>query len=160
MWGWNRPTKESLQGHKWVKIRGQWFKIRRINPLMDFPSGKMPQIFSSTPPGIKTRLDNPPADLAKKYQEDMYAVIEAGVLDPQIVPVSKREDGITAEDVFRIPEVGIELYMEIIEHSLLRMRGLSRIFFWLARTRLRYTLWRLGMGGLHMKSLFRERVSA
>ena len=54
-----------------------------------------------------------------------------------------KEPGITAEDLFRDPEMGGRLYAAIMEHSLVRLRGMKKVFFWPAILRGRWTLYRL-----------------
>jgi hypothetical protein len=123
--------KEKLQGHKVVKVCGSKFVIRRINPIMDFPADKMPQIFTSFKSERKT--DKTPYS-ATTILEQMIRVIEAGVVSPELVPVGKadkrgKEDGITAEDLFRDEETGVKLFQEIMLHSLNHYRGLKGVFF-------------------------------
>lgn len=110
---------------------GFTFTIRRVSPLIDFDPDRMPQIFSA---GMSRRKVND--DKEKKLHEtevrrildDMAAVIEAGVVEPVLVPVGKgekkgREDGITVDDIMRFDDVAHGLYTEIISLSLSKFRG-------------------------------------
>ena len=123
--------KDKLQGHKVIKVCGQKFTIRKINPIMDFPADKMPQIFTSFKSERKTEKS---AFSATAIMEQMMRVIEAGVVYPPLVPIGKgdkhgKEDGITAEDLFRDEESGVKLFQEIMLHSLNRFRGVKGVFF-------------------------------
>lgn len=123
--------KEQLQGHKVIKVCGQKFTIRKINPLIDFPADKMPQIFTTFKSERKTDKS---AYSPAAIMEQMLRVIEAGVVTPPLVPVGKgdkrgKEDGLTAEDIFRDEETGVKLFQEIMLHSLNRYRGLKGLFF-------------------------------
>ncbi len=130
-----QKLKEKLADIKKIRVGGMKFTIKRINPLIDFTSDKMPQIFTDILTNRKEDINKTktPADLIRA-QSDMYAVIEAGVIAPPLVPIGAndqrgKEDGITVEDLFRDPEIGYGLYMEILNHSLNRFRGLKRVFF-------------------------------
>lgn len=123
--------KEKLQGHKVVKVCGQKFVIRKINPIIDFPADKMPQIFTSFKSERKTEK-SPYSPQA--LMEQMIRVIEAGVVSPELVPIGKgekrgKEAGITAEDLFRDEEVGVKLFQEIMLHALNKYRGIKGVFF-------------------------------
>ena len=133
MWPFStEPTKEALQGHKTIQIGGFVFKIRKINPLADFPSNRIPQIFSSF---ISKRKVDPAKKVfteaeTRKIQDDVYGVVKAGLVEPKIDPPK----GMAVEDLFRYEEIGTKLYLEIIAHSLNRFRGLKG-FFTLAKIR-------------------------
>jgi hypothetical protein len=130
MWPFGRnPTKAELQAHRVVKVGGYTFTIRRVSPLLDFEPDRMPQIFSATVSRRKVREDKTP-DISetRRIIEDMVAVIEAGVVKPALVRSGKgaargAEDGITAEDIIRWEDIGVQLYQEIIAHSLSKYRG-------------------------------------
>lgn len=145
------PTKDGLQGIKTIYVEGQKFKIRRLNPLLDFDFNKIPQIFSASF-GFKSPTIEQTSEAAIRHiHEDMLSVVAAGVVEPKLVSIGKGEDkgaesGITIQDLFRIPEIGHSLYLAILEHSLIRLRGLKRLFFYLAKLRLSYILWQLGTG--------------
>ena len=75
MWFDHKAEKWRLAGYKRIKVNGQIFTIRKINPLLDFKSDSMPQIFTSF---ISRRKVEPHTDPAKA-QADMMNVIEAGL---------------------------------------------------------------------------------
>lgn len=133
MWPFKiEPTKEALQGIKTIQIGGFVFKIKKINPLADFPSGKIPQLFSSFISRRKVDHEKKVFTEAetRKIQDDVYAVVKAGLVEPKINPPK----GLAVEDLFRYEEIGTKLYLEIIAHSLNRFRGLKG-FFTLAKIR-------------------------
>ena len=130
-------TKEALLGYKKIKINGWKFIIKKINPLADFTSENMPQIFTSF---ISKRKPTEPLlneATLKKMEEDMKVVIEAGLVEPKLSPRNKSNEGITVDDLFRDYQTAADLYKEIFIHSLNRFRGIKGLFFCL---RLRYTL--------------------
>jgi len=123
--------KEKCQGHKVIKVCGMKFTIRKINPLIDFPADKMPQIFTSFKSERKT---NKSPFSPQALMEQMIRVIEAGVVEPQLVPIAKgdkrgKEDGLTAEDIFRDEEMAVKLFQEIMLHTLNKYRGVKGVFF-------------------------------
>lgn len=127
--------KNKLQDLKKVKVSGMRFTIRKISPLLDFPLDKMPQIFTDFMSRRKVDKNAvlSPAELLKS-QQDIYSIIQAGVVDPKLEPIGigekrGKENGITVEDLFRDPDIGYGLYNEIMTHSLLRFRGLKSVFF-------------------------------
>jgi hypothetical protein len=137
MWFRRTPTIEKLRDYKRVRVCGMAFTIRRINPLVDFPDGKMPMIFTS----FISRRKVDPAELATPEKlaalhADMGAVIMAGVVDPPIVPAEKSAAGITVVDLFRIAELGYKLYFEVMNHSLNQFSGWRRLFFSIKTRRL------------------------
>ena len=148
MWPFaRRPDKNRLLGRRRLNICGMRFVIRKINPLLDFPADKLPSIFTVN---RATPAHNNNPNILKKWQEDMAAVVQAVVVEPELVPVGKgeqrgKESGITVDDLFRDPEIGATLYREIIEHSLERFRGLSGLFFSTATRFLRWMRWRRDM---------------
>lgn len=142
--------KRRLLDCKRLKICGMRFTIKRINPLIDFPVDRIPQIFTDYMSRRKGEVPPTASDLAKMQQET-YAVIEAAVIEPILVPIGQgeahgRENGITVEDLFRDPEIGFKLYSEIINHSLLRFRGLKGLFFSIKAKYLAYIQWRKSLG--------------
>lgn len=135
MWPFKRRDPyEQLKGLKKIKIRGMGFTIKKLNPFLDFTTETMPQIFTDFASVKKPLPENNPA-VTKKYQEDMYSIIKAGVVEP---PLTK--DGISVEDLFRDPSIGIRLYQEILNHSLNQFRGLKKLFFSI-RIKLIYLTW-------------------
>lgn len=138
MWPFSRrPTKEWLQAHRRVVVCGQRFVIRRISPLSDFDGASMPQIFTDTTRGQKPDLSIPA--VAKRVRQDMYAVVQAGVVDPPLAGPGK--PGLNVEDVFRDEEVGTKLYLRILEHSLFRLRPWQIPFFFLGKLLVRCIMW-------------------
>ena len=132
------PTKETLQGRKAVTVCGSKFVIRRINPLLDFPMERMPQVFTSFVSKRK-QAETLPQD-QKKILEEMRLVVEAGLVDPELVPRGK--EGITVEDIFRDTDCGVRLYWEILWHSMYRLKGLKGVFFSIGKRLLLSTLLR------------------
>lgn len=135
--------KEKLQGSKTIKVCTSRFTIRRINPLLDFGLEHMPQVFTSFQSARKT--DKSPYD-PKAIVEQMMRVVEAGVVEPPLVPVGKgdkrgHEDGLTVEDLFRDEECGFKLYSEIMLHSLNKFSGLKKVFFSLKMRLLWFIAW-------------------
>ena len=150
MWRWLSPfsrrlAKGDLEDVKTIWVNSFKFKIRKINPLLDFPSDKMPQIFTDFT-SRRQRKEEPGIDQARRQQRDMYTMIEAGLVDPKLVPIGLgekrgKEDGLTVEDVFRDADVGAKLYFEILAHSLCRFRGMKGVFFSTLLKRRLYTAW-------------------
>lgn len=135
-----RPTAAELRGEKRIVVRGMRFTIRRINPLLDFHSSKMPQIYTE----ISTSRLPPSTPMdPTKLQAECFDVIRAGVVDPEIGGPGAK-DKIAVEDLFRDPAVGADLYFEIIQHSLSRFKGVQRLFFSIATRFWRWTLYANG----------------
>lgn len=130
-----QKLKERLQDLKKVKIHGMNFTIKRLNPLIDFSVDDMPQIFTDV---LSHRKEDPEktrttAELIKMHK-DMFSIIEVGVVEPKLVPIGigearGKENGITAEDLFRDPDIGYGVYVAILDHSLNRFRGIKKLFF-------------------------------
>jgi hypothetical protein len=126
-----KKVRERLHSVKTVKICGNRFRIRKINPLLDFELSDMPQIFTSYVSRRKQEPESSSADPAK-VQRQIMNVVKAGLISVNNIPVSDNDgekDVITIEDVFRDPEVSNRLYVEIILHSLNKFRGLKGVFF-------------------------------
>lgn len=135
MFDWFKPNKDKLLNYKSVRINGSWFKIRPVIPLQDFTPDKMPQIFTDfTRNNYVPDFSNPAA--LKKLNEDMMAVVKAGLVSP-----NEKEDGITVHDLFRDQELGYKLYLSVLEHSLLKFKGIQKCFFLAVKTLLRFTIW-------------------
>lgn len=137
-------TKAELQGHKAVKIDGQKFVIRKINPIMDFQPDNMPQIFTA----LNSRRDISKATDPKVMLDQMMRIVEAALISPDLVPIGKgdkrgKEDGLTIEDIFRDQEVGAKLFTEVMIHALDRFKGIKSLFFSL-RNRLSFWIASLG----------------
>lgn len=134
MWPFDKKVdKKALQQVKAVKVQGWQFRIKRINPLLDFTASNMPQIFSDFVSRRKP-TEMTPLEAYKKSREDMESVIVAGVVEPKIVPAFKgvdrgKEEDITVDDLFRVPDLAQELYWEILAHSMNRFGGLRGVFF-------------------------------
>jgi hypothetical protein len=130
--------KSELLGYKTIKIGHMKFTIKRINPILDFPIGHMPQIFTA----FTSRRDNSKAIDPRVVMEQMMRVVEAGTVSPEFVPVGigdkkGKEVGVTVDDLFHDSELGAKLFTEIIFHSLNQHRGLKSLFFSL-KNRLRF----------------------
>lgn len=152
MWPFGRSaTLEEVRGHKTVKVNGMKFTIRRLNPLVDFPTDKIPQIFTS----FKTRRPDVASDSPeslRRAQEDMYNTLRAGLVDPPLVQEEAKE-GMKASDLFRDPTMGPKLFIEIVSHSLTVFRGLKGLFFFHKTKYWLWTLWLKDMGERRLKSL-------
>lgn len=121
---WSKePTKADLQQHKRLKIYGHSYVIRKVNPLIDFKDGNVPQIFTSFVSRRKIEEKPPTESELNKRVEDMRSVVKAGLVSPEL-----SKDGITIDDIFRDMDVAAKLYVAIIEHSLNRFRGLRGFF--------------------------------
>ena len=150
-------NKATLQGHKTIKIGGSRYVIRKVNPFLDLPSDKFPQIFTSFVSHRKQKSDPQfTPEQAKGINEGIKAIVFAGLVDPPLVPVGTgdkhgREDGITVEDMFRDPTVGIKLYCAIVEHSFNIFRGLKGVFFSIRTRRLLSTALQKNMENLQLK---------
>lgn len=154
MWPFRRKKSliEQLRGYKKITVGGMRFTIKRINPLLDFTSQTMPQIFTD----FKSIKDAPTLNdptIQKKIQEDMYAVIQAGVVEPSLV----KED-IKVEDLFRDPDIGVNLYREILEHSFNKFKGLKKVFFSITTKYKSYIAYRKLTG--HYRATLFSRVNA
>lgn len=151
MWPFDRePTRASLEGHRKVVIMGQRFTIRRLSPLVDFPADRMPQIFTDTTRAPKPDFSLP--SVQKKALEGMYDVLLAGVVEPKLVPVGSKKEGFTPDDIFRDADVGRQLYMKIIEHSLFRLRTWQVPLFLAVKMLLRFMNWLKNMGSVQANS--------
>lgn len=125
MWFFSKkPSKERLRQYKTVKISGMRFVIKKINPLIDFSSDKMPQLFTAF---TSRRKPDPNRKLTevelRKHQEDMKNIISAGLVPEKI------DKDIDIEDIMSDEYISLKLYTEILIHSLNRFRGLKGLFF-------------------------------
>jgi len=153
--------KARLHRHTRVTIKGVTFTIRQINPLLDFPSDKIPSLFTDfqskrgTPP--------PPQDNAKqtieKMTEDMRLVIQAGLVAPRLGDTAGG-GSLTMDDLFRDLDVAVQLYYAIWDHSTRRLRGLKGLFFSIVVKLLPSILWLRSMGGLPRNSSTQKEISA
>lgn len=122
-----------------VRINGHKFKIKKINPFIDFPAERMPQIFSYA---IKRKKFDPASVTMNEAQvrrglEDMKAIVTAGVIEPRLSP-----EVLTVDDLFRWGDTGPKLYLEILAHSLNQFSGLKGVFFSIKIRQSLYTAWR------------------
>jgi len=148
-----KTTVEELRGYKKITINGMRFTIKRINPLLDFHSDQMPQIFTDFVSARPSALPTMTPETIKKYQEDMYAIIRAGVVDPVL-----SKEGITTEDLFRDMEIGTKLYQAILEHSMNRFKGLKKLFFSIKSKYSSYIVWRKLTG--HYQATFYKQMNS
>jgi len=117
-------TRKRLQQHKTIRIAGMKFVIKKINPLLDFSTDKMPQIFTSF---ISKRKIEPEQQInevvLRRSQEDMKNIIIAGLIKPSL------NGEIKVEDIMTDPTLALRLYTEILVHSLNMFKGLKGLFF-------------------------------
>lgn len=123
-----KDLKERFLNLKTLKINGMSFTIKAISPLLDFPSDKMPQIFTDFVSGRNSPISEMSIERVKKIQHDMYSTIAAGVVEPVIKPVGTKNE-LTPEDIFRDPSMGVQLYYAIMNHSLNKFSGMKHLFF-------------------------------
>lgn len=148
-WWGPEQKKRRLLGLKRVKINGMRFIIRRVNPIMDFPSAQVPQLFTESPSVKNAEKSESLTPLQiENIRKTVIAYIEAGVVDPRLVPIGKgenrgKEPGITAEDLFRDPSMGMKLYQEILENSMNVFGGFKGLFFSIKRKLWLFTSLRL-----------------
>lgn len=149
--GWfKKPSKEVLQGYKRIRVNGMRFTIRKVNPLVDFSADKIPQIFAD----YVSRRQLPVS--IEKAQKEMYAMIEAGVIEPKLFPIGigenrGKEGGLTVEDLFRDFEMGQKLYLAILDHSLNRFKGIRKLFFSIKTKYLFWIALQKGMANLRQE---------
>ena len=149
--------KEKLQRHKTVKVFGDRYVIRKINPLLDFSYDTMPQIFSSFISKRPVTETVPHPSQIQKAMKEMKLIVQVGLVNPKLVPVGKgekyrQEDGITIDDLFVDTELGTRLYLEILAHSLNQFKGLKGLFFSLRTRHSLFTEWRKNMANDPLKS--------
>lgn len=149
-----KPTQERLRQHKTLKISGMKFVIRKINPLVDFPVDKMPQIFSSF---ITRRKTTPEEQIneatLRKSQDDMKNIIAAGLVKPEVTfePVKPKDNKIAIDDIMSDSVLALKLYTEIIVHSLNMFKGLKGVFFSVRTKRAFYLSYRKNLENYPMK---------
>jgi len=149
-------SKEKLLGYKTVKVFGGKYVIRKINPLLDFSYDIMPQIFNAhlTRRQPKQEVNPHPTELQKNLK-DMKTIVRVGLVSPELVPVGKgdkyrKEIGITVDDLFMDVELGSQLYLEILAHSLNKFRHgfldkMRGLFFSMRIRRMLYINYRKNM---------------
>jgi len=146
--------KEKILDLKKIKFHGINFVIKKINPLLDFPSDMVPSIFTDIQSARKESEKQQTFNL-KEFewsQKLMTVVIKAGVYKPILIPPDKEnpyhEKGLTIKDIFLDMELASKLYEEIMLHSLYRFRGLSKLFFSRRIRRYLFSQWRPSMVAL------------
>lgn len=130
MWGLTRLFKPDyrtdLLGLKTIRVNGHKFRIKKINPFLDFEADKIPQIFTYFQKARKGAPD--PAhitpEMIRRNIEDMKATVKAAVVWPELGPTI-----LTVDDIFRWGDTGAKLYLAIVAHSLNQFRGLKGVFF-------------------------------
>lgn len=138
------PGKSDLQGIKDITVLGSRFKIKKVNPLLDFTNETMPQIFTDfvtrrkRDAGIGDKIAE-----SRRVLKDIAAMLQAGIVQPKLVPVAAgpekgNETGVTVDDLMRDTDMATALYWEIVVHSLNRFKGIRGLFF---SIRLRHALW-------------------
>lgn len=123
-----------MQDWKRVRVNGWKFTIRRINPILDFPADRMPQIFAEAV-SRRAPAEKPVKAAEDRALEDFKSFISRGVVHPL---VGLKDDGkcdFTVDDLLRDGDTAQKLYAEIMFHSLAAFRGL-RGFFLSVKTRL------------------------
>lgn len=139
-----RSLRDEFQGVKTLRVNGRKFKIRRVNPLLDFTSENVPQIFSA-------HQNKRPVDPNRKMTHleltkaiaDMKRIVEKGVVEPRLC-----KELLTVDDIFRFGDTGPKLYTEILNHSLYQFSGIKGVFFSIV-TRLSLSMyWRRSMAEL------------
>jgi len=154
----DRRRKQKLLGYKRVEIRGMNFTIRRVNPLMDFPVDRVPQLFTEIQSARKPDPTKPPTiEQIKLLREQMLTYIEAGVVEPRLASIgvgdkNGKEDGITAEDLCRDQDMGMRLYWAILSHSLNTFKGIKGLFFSIKQKLLLFILLRIGTASSQLMS--------
>ena len=150
----NGSLRDDFNGIKTVWVNGHKFKIRKVNPFLDFEADTMPQIFSFY---IKRRKPAEPADLSfeqiVKSLTDMKRMVSAGVVWPKLCP-----EILTIDDIFRWGDTGPKLYLEIIAHSLNQFRGLRGVFFSIKTRLWLYMQWRKATAKLQSIYSFQTEV--
>lgn len=115
------PSKAKLRQYKRIKVGGMKYTIQKINPVLDFPVNKMPQIFTDFQSKRKTdKVVMNEAVLRRNY-EDMKSIILAGVVKPDLAD--------TIDDIMSDFTIALSLYIEVLTHSLNCFRGLKGLFF-------------------------------
>ena len=128
MWPFSKAaTREQLQDWKRVRVNGWKFTIRRINPILDFPADRMPQIFAEAV-SRRAPAEKPVKAAEDRALEDFKSFISRGVVHPL---VGLKDDGkcdFTVDDLLRDGDTAQKLYAEIMFHSLAAFRGLRGFF--------------------------------
>jgi len=157
MWPFRKTTeKEKMLCIKDLKIGGMKFKIKKINPFLDFPAGEIPQIFSDFMFKKNIGLEYKPTEIeVRQIHKNIIPILEAGIYRPILTPIGVgenrgKEKGLTVNDLFIDREIAFNLFHEIINHSLNKFKGLVGLFFsakiklWLS------THWQINMANVQL----------
>jgi hypothetical protein len=132
MWPFSQAaTKAKLQDWKKVRVNGWSFTIRKLNPLLDFPGDRMPQIFTDVGQSRKPMPEKPVQGTEQKLLDDFRLVISKGVVSPRIASKDDGKGEITVDDIMRDGDTAPKLYLDILGHSLDLFKGMRGLFFWL-----------------------------
>lgn len=150
MWPFGRRGgfKEHFEDHLRIKVGGWPFVIRKVNPLLDFPSDRMPRVFTDFLSRRKGAQEKPPQDDAeamRRAMDDMAMMFKAGIVSPKVTDETEGGDSVPLKAIFYDMDAATQLYGSIIEHSLGRLKGLRGLFFSTRAKCLRYTLLLRGM---------------
>ena len=153
MWPFSSLTpeeklKERLLDLKKIKVGGMKFTIKKINPLLDFPSDKIPQIFTDYYARRQNPKDFSQEDL-ERLDENIKPILKAGIYKPDIIPIDKenrwKEKGLTIEDLFIDRELAYTLFGAILNHSLVQFKGFEKVFFSIRQKLMQLTAWLRGI---------------
>lgn len=135
-------NKEAFLDLKSVKINGFKFKIKKINPFLDFEGDELPELFTIYQKPKKENLNINYDYQIKKFKEEIKSVIKAGTYDPNL---KDNDINLTVDDIFRDPDVAFKLYSEIVAHSLKKYSGIRGLFFYLKIRLSLFIHWRKNM---------------
>jgi hypothetical protein len=122
------------------------FVIRKLNPLVDFPANKMPQIFTSFVSNRKVSPDQKlPEAAIRKNIEDLKNIIIAGLVEPKL------DDKLSIDDIISNSLRALKLYTEILVHSLNAFKGLKGLFFSTKIRQLLYIEYQKNLAGYPIK---------
>jgi hypothetical protein len=150
-----KATKERLQGRKTVTVNGSKFVIRKINPLIDFEPDRMPSIFTSFQTLRKTDPSQKYTEIDfRKMQKSLKEIVAVGVVEPVFAKTDA--EGITVDDLFRDPDMGYKLFLEIMAHSMNMFSGMKELFFYLKTKLWCFIHWRNNMDAVRRTWLLKE----
>ena len=138
MFGFGKSKEEKIKsdilGLKNIKVGGIKFTIKKINPLLDFPADKMPQIFTDFKSRRKTNDNDVNEKELKAIDERIKPILEAGIYKPTLAKQESgdkkwHEKGLTLEDLFIDRDIAYDLLKEIMFHALNRFKGIGGVFF-------------------------------
>jgi hypothetical protein len=116
MFGWlfGRHLKDVVLSQRRVRVKGIWFKIRKINPL-DYLDGSKAaiQTFELYSSGKGNQIDEVNM---KKVKEHYADVLLAGVVTPKM---SRKDDGsgFYIQDLFNDWDLVERLYQEVMKYT-------------------------------------------